>query len=227
MRKPPPQLEQRHEFTVRLPVEIAESRPPAPTELIVLLHGYEESGDRILGKLAPALPPGAWVVAPNGPFPLPRKVGDGYKLGFAWYFYVSARGEYYIDMELSIGIIDTLIRELGAEALPKRVIGFSQGGYLAPFVGQRLRNTRQVVGLACDFLHEELGLLAPLPFPVDGLCGSADKIISPEEARRTFEALTPHCRVAGRFEALLNSEHKIDDAFVEGLKRRIAARPIG
>jgi predicted esterase len=225
MRKPP-NLEQRHEVPIRLPVDLHEIRPPKPTELIVLLHGFDESGDRILGKVSPVLPPTAWVLAPNGPFPMPHRTPEGYRMGFAWYFYNAAKTEYYIDMEVALSTVEGLVRELGAQDLPKRVIGFSQGGYVAPFLALRLGNVRQVVGMACEFLHEELAPFAPLAFPVDGLCGQADEITPPDQARSGFESLLPLCRVAGRFEMIAGSTHRIDDSFRQALAMRIQARPI-
>jgi predicted esterase len=44
-----------------------------------------------------------------------------------------------------------LIAEFGYEQVPKAVVGFSQGGYLAPFLAQHLSNVITVVGIGTGY----------------------------------------------------------------------------
>src|SRR5262249_30506365 len=142
-------------------------QPVSAKRLLVLLHGYEESGSRIFEKLKDAMPEDAAVLAPNGPFPIPRRSDGGYRMGFSWYFYDASTDEYFIDMEIGVGFVTRLVEELGLSALPTTLIGFSQGGYIAPFVGQALRSVDRVMGLGSQFLKDEMSL--PVSFRMDAI----------------------------------------------------------
>src|SRR5690349_17062821 len=91
--------------------------PETPAELIVLLHGYSETGEKIFDRLKDYLPSAAAVLAPCGPFPIPqRKGGDTTKveheMGYSWYFYNFKTDEYVIDMDSAIRYCTGLIHQL-------------------------------------------------------------------------------------------------------------------
>src|SRR4051794_31786006 len=105
-----------------------------PRELVILLHGFQQSGKHMADKLAGCFSEQVSILAPNAPFPLPERKPDGsYRVGFSWYFYNAPMDEYYIDMSVALEYLQGLVLKLGLEKLPKRIVGFSQGGYLAPF----------------------------------------------------------------------------------------------
>src|SRR4051812_21402659 len=108
-----------------------------PRQLVLLLHGHGETGQKILDKLAPVLPEDAVVIAPNGPFPISEWVGTDWKertvkFTFCWHFYEPKTDAYYIPPDTSIAHVCGGLKKLGVLHLPKTIIGFSQGGYLAP-----------------------------------------------------------------------------------------------
>src|SRR4051794_30471349 len=45
---------------------------PEPDELVLLLHGYQQSGKHLFDKLVPCFSERAAILAPNGPYPLPE-----------------------------------------------------------------------------------------------------------------------------------------------------------
>lgn len=183
----------------------------------MLLHGFAESGERLFRKLEAALPEPildhALVIAPNGPFPMPHKTESGYSVTFAWYFYDPGAGEYYIDMRPAIDFIKTGIRVHGAWDLPKRVIGFSQGGYLALLLAAELPAMKQLIGIGCEYLVDEIPGNPPanVPYRVDHVHGSADESVKAEEARLSHQRLID-AGVNGQLELIDGATHRIDHA---------------
>ena len=190
---------------------LREAKGP-PRELVVLLHGYSESGSRILHKLQDAVSADCAILAPNGPFPLPERTEHGYKLGFAWYMYDPASKEYFIDMRPGITFLQQGLSQLGFTSIPKRLIGFSQGGYLAPIIAQSLLNVKQVIGIASEFLKDEMD--PEIPFRVDGIFGELDLVVTPAESEATHRCLT-QAGVRGSFQIVPGLGHKIDGEVVK------------
>lgn len=201
----------------------------SPEEVIILLHGFAESGERIFSKLEPVLPTRALVLAPNAVFPMAHKNAAGeYKMVHAWYFYDPGSKQYVIDMRVALDYLATGLKTLGLAHLPKRIIGFSQGGYLAPFAALRLGNVRQVVGVACEYLVEELfsELKAgeQAPFRIDGVHGALDEIVQLEESRLSHAELA-HQGIEGEFVVLEKSAHRFDPAIAEAVKTLLGRAP--
>jgi predicted esterase len=158
-----------------------------PSELVILLHGYQLAGKTIFDWLSGVLPPSATVFAPNGPYPLPERVDGRYRVGFSWYFYSHQTGEYLIDETNSVSLISQGVEKLGLGGLPVRVIGYSQGGYLAPKVAVALGSVKQVIGVACRFHEDEIeGVPA---FRLDAVHGEKDDVVDFEPSRASHRAL--------------------------------------
>ena len=187
------------------------SNTPEPKRLILLLHGFQQSGAYMFKKLAALCPADAWVIAPNAPYPWPMRSETGaYVPGFTWYFYDPAKDEYYIDMRVSLEFLRQLmssLRQKFGQAIPMTVIGFSQGGYLAPFAAQCLDRVDHVIGIACEWLPEELretrGAVFPPKFKMDLVHGAQDDVTLPAKARASYEAMAQagaqgeYCEIPG------------------------------
>ncbi len=158
-----------------------------PREVILLLHGLGERGKRIFRKLLPYLPADALVLAPNGPFPLPRQKEKQLDFGHSWYFYDKFEQKYFINQDLAKFWLRDLLKIENPTALPVTIIGFSQGGYLAPLAGKEIKETKLIVGLACEFrttlIHEKL------PFPMVAVHGDKDEIVTSKSALNEIEKL--------------------------------------
>lgn len=184
-------------------------------ELILLLHGYEQRGQTLLDKFAEACPSTARILAPNGPFPLPRKSGNSFKVGYSWYFYDPGQDEYFIDMKTSVRALSSAIDTLGLKSIPKRIVGFSQGGYLAPFVALALKNVKQVIGISCDYLIDELP--ETLNFRWDGIHGDQDEIVGITEPQLSHSRLEG-MGIAGKFHILEGVGHELSEGVVNTVK---------
>lgn len=131
-------------------------------------------------KLLPYLPGDAIIIAPNGPFPLPRVKEHKIDYGYAWYFYDKFERKYLINQDLPKSWIKEIVELNNPLNLPVTIIGFSQGGYLAPMVGKVIKNTRLVIGIGCEFRHHLVD--APLDFVMEAIHGKNDETIPATDA---------------------------------------------
>ncbi|CAM6053774.1 unnamed protein product [Sphagnum tenellum] len=184
------------------------------SEVILLLHGYEQKASSILGKLQSVRPSHTKFIAPNGIFPVPRRVGSSFKVGYSWYFFDPHSNEYLIDMSVSVQAIVSLIEKLEFQSIPKRIIGFSQGGYLAPFVAHRLKNVRQVIGVGCDYLIDELP--PGIEYRWDGIHGKRDEIVDWKKSQLSHSRLS-ELGIEGKFYTLEEVGHDLSPPVVETL----------
>jgi predicted esterase len=175
----------------------------------------------MMEKLGSVIPSDAAVLSPNGPFPLPRRTDSGYRLGFSWYFYNPHTDEYLVDMEIGAGFVAHLISQLGLAHLPTALIGFSQGGYLAPFVAEQMPQVNQIIGLSSQYLVEEMQL--PVRYRADAVHGAKDEIVSAEVSSEAHRKLL-ESGAQGEFLLLEEAGHRIDaamqSAVAELLNRR-------
>ena len=106
---------------------------------VVCLHGYQDhalSMLRRLGWLENSPPFG--VLAVNGPFPVPIWNETGFVDAYSWYFRDSARNFVVVAPETTAEKVAMLIHKIVGKNKPIVLFGFSQGGYLAPFLARRL-----------------------------------------------------------------------------------------
>ena len=179
--------ESRYELKALAVLDAVERPVEKPTQVILLLHGLHERGLRIYRKLISALPDDALILAPNGPFPLPREKDGRLEVGFAWYFYDRGTKSYYLDQSLAVSWLSEYLREKNPHHLPLTIIGFSQGGYLAPLLGHALPDTRLVIGLGCEFRENLVD--EKIRFPLIGLHGENDFIVNVDHSRADAEKL--------------------------------------
>lgn len=179
--------EEKWSFTSFAQLEGVTRRPEAPEEVILLLHGLGERGKRIFRKLLPYLPKNALIIAPNGPFPIPRQKEGRLDYGHSWYFYDKFERKYFINQDLAKFWLRDLLKLENPYQLPVTIIGFSQGGYLAPLAGREIPATKLVIGLACEFrtslIHENPS------FPLFGIHGEQDEVVTLKGAKEEIKAL--------------------------------------
>lgn len=183
--------------------------------LYLLLHGFNETGEKMVKRVSNLLPEDSLILAPNGNFPLPEKsVDGGYNVKFAWYFFDNTTNSYFIDYDLPSEILINLIKALGFDGKKLIIIGYSQGGYLAPFVGLKSNKTTKVIGMACVFRHK---LFDKTPnFPLIGIHGKNDLMVSLEGAKKSIEEMkSSHFDVT--FLELVDSGHRFDHNFEKAL----------
>ncbi len=184
-------------------------------KLFLLLHGYGESGHKMLKRLRPYLPSDAYLLAPNGVYPLPARTEEGYQMGFAWYFFDPVSLKYFIDYDLPASFLKSLVEELGLQNKEITIIGYSQGGYLAPFAGEKLEQCKQVISVNANYKYEMYNY--PIPFKFYGLNGMKDEIVDPHNAQKSFEKLLEK-GVSGKFFGFPEDGHRFSRPFLEKIK---------
>ncbi len=204
--------------------------PQDASKVAVLLHGYLESGEKILGRLGDLFPSDWLVIAPCGPFPVPKKNPERgpenpapagtseWSVDFAWYFFDPSTSRYFVGPEEACGRLASLIQDLGLEKRELVIVGYSQGGYLAPFAGLSLPNTRRVVGINCIFRPHRLP--PQMPFVLDSLHGDHDLVVSPQEAQEAHAQLMSQGN-RGSFQLIEGEGHRTGETGREMLKKLI------
>lgn len=179
--------EEKWQFTSFAQLEGVTRRVDNPQEVILLLHGLGERGKRIFRKLLPFLPKEALIIAPNGPFPIQRNKQHKVEFGHSWYFYDKIEKKYFINQDMAKIWLRDLLKIENPRSLPVTIIGFSQGGYLAPLAGKEITETKLVIGLACEF--RTTLIQEKLPFEMIAVHGEEDEIIPPSMAKNEIALL--------------------------------------
>ena len=109
-------------------------------------------------------------------------------------------------METSLEFLDKGLRALGLIDRPKRIIGYSQGEFIAPFVGQRLPNILQVVGVACEFYSHQIS--GEISFPIDAIHGDQDLVVKHARGLETHQELIK-LGIEGTFHTLPGAGHEL------------------
>lgn len=190
-------------------------RVESPAEVILLLHGLGERGKRIYRKLINCLPETALVIAPDAPFPISRNRPEKMDFGHSWYFYDKREQKYYITQDLAKFWLRDLLKIENPTHLPVTIIGFSQGGYLAPLAGHEIKETRLVIGLGCEF-RSTLIHAAP-PFPMIGVHGEKDTIITMDSALSEIAKLK-ELGIEIEFHKVKDAAHEITSEMAKTVK---------
>ena len=213
---------------VELPLSYYFEEARAPKRLIVLLHGFEQRAEKILEPLRSVLPESASILAPNGPFPLPRRAPTTpgtppeWHVGHSWYFYDMKARRFAIGMEPAIALITAAIEAVGHADTDKVVIGFSQGGWLAPVLAYHLKCVKQVIGIGCEYARERTP--PPVSFRIDGVHGDRDGVVPVEGARVSHQRLLA-TGVHGRFIEIPGSGHAFEPGVIAAVQELLALAP--
>ncbi len=207
--------EKRYELKALAVFDGVDRTPERPDQVILLLHGLQERGLRIYRKLIRYLPDHALILAPNAPYPLPREKEGRTEYGFCWYFYDRQTKSYYLNQKLAVDWLKELLASKNISHLPLTIIGFSQGGYLAPILGHELPQTKLVLGLSCEFREN---LVSPeIKFPLIGLHGEKDFVVNVEHSRKDAEILKAK-NLPVTWETIPDTAHEISDLMGERIQ---------
>jgi predicted esterase len=176
----------------------------------LVLHGYSDSSAAARKRLLGADPvAGVTVLSPNGLFPAPAQKDGRFKEAYAWYFYDVSSGRAMISPELAASALLGLIKQIGLDRLAWTVLGFSQGGFFAPFLARAGLRMEAIVGVGAAYRAEAYQGLPPLA--VYALHGELDAIVPFADARESFRAIQA-MGYGKRFCALPGVAHSLDDA---------------
>lgn len=193
-------------------------------EIFLLLHGYSEDGTKIFRRLGRHLVEKfenenkkVAILAPNGLYPMPRafplsqeiKSTQDLLQGFAWYFYHAGSNTFIIDYKVPSQTLGAWLGQINPNNLPVTIVGYSQGGYLAPFVAMDYShhgNLKKVLGINCSFRED---LMKETPnFPMELVQGKQDEIIDTQLAHERFQKLKGR-GLQGDYHWVETADHKL------------------
>lgn len=202
-------------------------------EVFVLFHGFSEKGATIYKRLGDRIhkhfedqKKKVMVLCPNGLYPMPHfhpleAQGKPEELlkGYSWYFYHQGSDTFLVDYEIPAVTFKNWIEALVPESIPVTLIGYSQGGYLSPFVGLQLKKVKRVIGINCSFREE---MFPRLPdFPLDQLQGDRDTVIDINLAHSRFENLKKKGLKEGEFVWVPDIDHKLTPELAQKVVERL------
>ncbi|OUR97123.1 hypothetical protein A9Q84_12400 [Halobacteriovorax marinus] len=182
------------------------------SKLAILLHGFAQKGEDMLEHFQKVIPEDYDILAPNGPFPLPKIRREYIDKRYAWYFYDRHTNTYDIDYNFPATLLSKIVNETKHSASEKMIIGYSQGGYLAPFVAERLENVSKVIGLACTFKWQFLK--EKLNFSLFAIHGSKDNMVEMENSKNHFDKLKERVQNS-QYIILDDLGHTLTNEFIE------------
>ncbi len=207
-------------YTFELPLRYHLSAP-SETGLVICLHGYQDHALSMLKRL------GWWqaelpfqILAVNGPFPVPIWSESGFIEAYSWYFREANRRIMLVDPMQTAQALSRLISDLGHGSTPKILFGFSQGGYLAPYLATQLTNVQAILGLGCGYPLDAYSQLTPLP--VLGIHGDQDERVDLAQSQKEHSALTSLGHM-GHFQVIRGLVHRVELS-VEPLIRSLAVK---
>lgn len=159
-------------FMLSVPVEL--HRPADPDgSLVVALHGQGMTPRSFRREALPAMPERATVLLPQAPLPFEIRKEGRFKQGNSWYVYLGDSPEFLTAMERAENwlryVLEATLARGGLDAERVSLLGFSQGGYLAGFVGLRdPQRYRRLVVAGGRLKHEVLEDAARAAAQIDG-----------------------------------------------------------
>lgn len=167
------------------------SDPKRSQEVHLYLHGYGENAEVFAKRVRrfyqdKELAVDSYFI--NGPFPIPTIKNDMVLYQFAWYFYNPIENKYYIDFQTPVDYIKNVANQFNAiEEKALTIIGYSQGGYLAPFLGSAFENTERVISINAS-IREDM-LPTELTYHLHQIHAEKDEQVDYDLAKKRFDLL--------------------------------------
>ena len=179
---------------------------PDRLKAVVLLHGFCQNAKKIYRILGKTFSSDKQLIIPNGIFPISFQMQNSSDMSFSWYFYDRTNDNYYISYDIPAQVINNLVNTLEIKG-DVYFVGYSQGGYLAPFCGVLCKKAQQVICINSSLRIEKLNTLPS--FPIHCLNGGKDPIVDPLLAQKRFDDFQSK-GLKGSFQLFPDSTHQID-----------------
>lgn len=148
------------------------------------------------------------ILAVNAPFPVPIWKATGFIEAYSWYFRDTSRDIMIVHPSTTAQRIATLIAQEIPAQQPLAIFGFSQGGYLAPFLGKLLPNLKSIVAVGSGYPPEPYSEVDKRVH-VHAIHGMADDRWPFEASKATHTKLI-ESGFKGEFHAIPDLDHRVD-----------------
>lgn len=156
-------------------------------KVVLLLHGFQLNGHFMYKRFEKLLPKDTLVIAPNAPFVVPLKKDNAWEPRYGWYFYDPNKKSFYINYEPAALWLSELMQDLNNKFKPLTIIGYSQGGFIAPKVAELIKQTEKVIGINAIFRSERFSIRDDVTY--SQVHGTEDSIVSFGDARLEFNKI--------------------------------------
>jgi predicted esterase len=193
-------------------------------DLVLLVHGYGQTAKDFLEQVQEFFGERS-LCAVQAPFPIPIKTGETTLIGYSWYAYDLQTETFQIPMSTAVDFLIQTLTQLDLIKKVRRVVGFSQGGYIAPYFGLKLPGVKQVIGVNSRFKDEDPELMK-LRFRLDAINGTEDKLVEAKKAQASHAKFLA-AGVTGEFRLLPKTGHKITEPVGKALRELLSASTKG
>ncbi|MBL7686803.1 MAG: hypothetical protein JNJ49_02130, partial [Bdellovibrionaceae bacterium] len=107
----------------------------------------------------------------------------------------------------------------GHSLIPKLIVGFSQGGFLAPMLARRLPHTKELVTVGTGYRPEYYHALPPLT--VTAVHGTTDEVFPSEDAIKAHQSIL-ELGHRGQFHTIANTGHIATEAMGTVIQQQLA-----
>ncbi|MBC76639.1 MAG: hypothetical protein CME64_11550 [Halobacteriovoraceae bacterium] len=156
-------------------------------KVVLLLHGFQLNGKFMFKRFEKLFSSNTLVMAPNAPFVVPLKKDDGWEARYGWYFYDPDKRNFYINYEPASYWLCDIVRELNKKRAPVTIIGYSQGGFIAPKVAESLTEVEKVIAINSIFRSERFSIRKEVTY--SQVHGKLDSLVSFEDAQEEFNKM--------------------------------------
>ena len=185
-------------FTHEVPVDLHRPDGGGDGSLVVALHGLGSSAELFARIVLPSIPDGASMLIPQAPLPFQSRTATDMRQGNGWYVYTGESEPFLSTMRRAedwlLRVLDATLADYALDAKRVSLLGFSQGGYLAAYMGLRhAPRFRRLVVASARIKHEVLAddarRAAESGLRVLQVHGADDADVAPDASRDSAAAL--------------------------------------
>jgi predicted esterase len=205
------------EITTQFPVSYSETGPKESKNIVVLLHGYAQSGEEIMNLLSSSIPSDYRIIAPNGPYPFYKvnKKTKSPEFKYSWYVFDPIKNQYLIDYKYTVNSLHSFFKEMNILDKKLIIVGYSQGGYLSLLLAESVKEIKRSIGLGCRY-RTDLLKKPPTHTYFTSIHGELDTIVDYQQAKEAFNDLL-ELGIKGTFISLNDTAHRINENFKKTL----------
>lgn len=211
-------------LTFDVPYTLLDPPTAGPHTLVMALHGMGQSPALMQRMIAPCLDlPCLWLF-PRAPWPYEIRKPDKIIIGHAWYVYDGDQQALRASMDVAGAHLLGLQAEIAARHQVRQTIlaGFSQGGYLAGYLGPRhpgvFSAAACVAGRIKHEFHADAGPQARA-VKLAQFHGGRDQAVKPEAARDSVAAARALGFTDVRYAQDPQAGHEISPAMAQDLRQ--------
>lgn len=209
-------------FDTKIPLTYEECGNLESSNLILVLHGYAQKKEHMKKIFNQYIEKEFHVVYVNGLFPLPSKFpletsqkGEDLITGYAWYFYDAQKDEYLVSYETpALALTDLINKKFHEKKI--NILGYSQGGYLSPFLAKYISKVETMILINCSIRHQFINSFKNVNELIQ-IQGKDDPIIDTELSLKRFNEFSEKFHLNSQYIMLEETSHRINESIIKAV----------